>query len=400
MSLLSPTSSQSDTSSGDASGADTRSYATSHRPLLLRLLLTREAAVLALLAGVWFYSRAQVEFFSNDITVYFLFLDLAPILLIALPMTLIIITGEIDLSVASIVALTSVLFGVLYREGTPIALAAVLAILVGALAGAFNGYLVTKVGLPSLAVTIGTLALYRGIAVGLLGTTAITDWPDGWTDLAKDRIGETQIPLVVVPIVVLALAFGLLLHFTSFGRGVYAVGLNQDAARFSGVDVDRTKLLLFVLSGTVSALAGIYFTLRYGSARGDNATGLELQVIAAVLLGGVSIFGGRGALPGVLGGVLLIGVLASALRLADQSANVIQIVTGALLIASVVSASLLGWLGTRLRSSRSHRGQDDAGPGGSAGATAAPEPDGPPGRADDSDTPHPPTHVVPSGSST
>ena len=112
--------------------------------------------------------------------------------------------------------------------------------------------------------------------------------------------------------VVLALAFAVLLHFTPFGRGVYAIGLNNEAAHFSGVDVERTKFILFVLSGVVSALAGIYFTLRFGSARGDNATGLELQVIAAVLLGGVSIFGGRGALHGVIAGVLLIGVISAA----------------------------------------------------------------------------------------
>lgn len=322
-------------------------YADSARPLWMRLIVNRDAGVLLLLAAVVLYSMAAVPFFSSDITLYFLLLDLTPILLIALPMTLVIITGEIDLSVASTVALSSVLFGVLYRDGVPITLAAVLALLAGALAGAFNGFLVTRIGLPSLAVTIGTLALYRGIAVGLLGTTAITEWPKDWTDLAKDKLGESMVPLVLVPIVVLSLAFAVLLHFTTFGRGVYAIGLSKEAARFSGVNVDRTKLILFTLSGLVSALAGIYFTLRYGSARGDNATGLELQVIAAVLLGGVSIFGGKGAIPGVLGGVLLIGVIGSALRLADYSANIIQIVTGTLLVASVVAPSLLGWIGVR-----------------------------------------------------
>lgn len=322
-------------------------YADSARPLWMRLFVNRDAGVLLLLAAVVLYSMAAVPFFSNDITLYFLLLDLTPILLIALPMTLVIITGEIDLSVASTVALSSVLFGVLHRDGVPITLAALLALLAGALAGAFNGFLVTKIGLPSLAVTIGTLALYRGIAVGLLGTTAITEWPKDWTDLAKEKIGDSMVPMVLIPIIVLALAFAVLLHFTTFGRGIYAIGLSKEAARFSGVNVERTKLILFTLSGLVSALAGIYFTLRYGSARGDNATGLELQVIAAVLLGGVSIFGGKGAIPGVLGGVLLIGVIGSALRLADYSANIIQIVTGTLLVASVVAPSLLGWIGAR-----------------------------------------------------
>ncbi|MCH1867740.1 ABC transporter permease [Nocardioides sp. CFH 31398] len=331
------------------SATTTRTYADSARPLPLRLLLTRDAAVLGLLVAVVSYSVVAIPNFDSQLTIYFLVLDIAPILLIALPMTLVIVTGEIDLSVASIVAVTSVLFGVLTREGAPIALAAVLAVLAGALAGAVNGLLVTKLGLPSLAVTIGTLALYRGVAVGLLGTTAITDWPDTWTDAVTATFGESQIPVIVVPLAVAAALFGLLLHLTSFGRGLFAIGLSSESARFSGVDVERTKLVAFVLTGLVSGIAGVYFTLRYGSSRGDNATGLELQVIAAVLLGGVSIFGGRGAIPGVLGGVLLIGVIGSALRLDGQSANVIQIVTGVLLIASVVSAALLGWVSRRVR---------------------------------------------------
>ncbi len=142
--------------------------------------------------------------------------------------------------------------------------------------------------------------------------------------------------------------FVLLLHFSSFGRGIFEIGLNAEAAHFSGVNVARTKLWLFVLAGAVSAFAGIYYTLRFGSARGDNATGLELQVIAAVLLGGVSIFGGRGALHGVVAGVLLIGVLTSAMRLEGQTVNVINIVIGALLVLSVISTSFLAWVSARI----------------------------------------------------
>ena len=192
--------------------------------------------------------------------------------------------------------------------------------------------------------TIGTLALFRGLAVGLLGTKAVTDFPQKWTDLAKEKIGDSSVPVIVLPFIVLAVLFALLLQFSSFGRGVYDIGLNKEAAHFTGVNVERTKLLLFVLSGAVSAFAGIYFTLRFGSARGDNATGLELQVIAAVLLGGVSIFGGRGRLHGVIAGVLLIGVLSSALRLEGVTVNVINIIIGLLLVASVMSTSLLAAL--------------------------------------------------------
>jgi rhamnose transport system permease protein len=322
----------------------TRVYRDYSRPLWQRVLITREGAVYAALLLVIIGATLSVRNFGSPITMTYLLLDVAPILLIALPMTLVIITGEIDLSVASVVGLSSVVLGTLHQAGLPIPVAGVIALVVGAVAGAFNGFLITVVGLPSLAVTIGTLALYRGLAVGLLGTTAVTDFTEFWTDLAKSKIGSTGVPTVMILFVVLLIAFALLLHFTPFGRGVFAIGLSSEAARFSGVHVERTKFWLFVLTGTISALAGIYYTLRFGSARGDNATGLELSVIAAVLLGGVSIFGGRGALHGVIAGVLLIGVLGSALRLANVTSDVINIITGALLVASVVSTSLLAYV--------------------------------------------------------
>ncbi len=321
-----------------------RVYKDYGQPLWRRVLLTREMAIIGLLVVVTVVSFFTVKGFSQPVTLGYLLLDVMPILLIALPMTLVIITGEIDLSVASVVGLSSVTLGILNQAGVDVGIGIVVCILVGAVAGAINGFLITVVGLPSLAVTIGTLALYRGLAVGLLGTTAVTDWPKFWTDLAKAKIGGTTIPVVVILFVVLAIVFAVLLHFTPFGRGIYSIGLSAEAASFSGVHVNRTKFILFMLTGTVSAIAGIYYTLRFGSARGDNATGLELQVIAAVLLGGVSIFGGRGALHGVIAGVLLIGVLSSALRLVNVTSDVINIITGVLLVLSVVAASFLAWL--------------------------------------------------------
>jgi rhamnose transport system permease protein len=336
----------------------TRSYRDYAHPLWRRMLVTRESAVILLLVVVIGVAMLRVNNFGSPLTLTYLLLDVAPILLIALPMTLIIITGEIDLSVASMVGLSSVLVGILHQGGLSIPVAGLIAVVVGCLGGALNGFLVTVVGLPSLAVTIGSLALYRGLAVGLLGTTAVTDFPQFWTDLAKSKIGGSALPTIVIPFLVLLVVFVLLLHFTRFGRGIYSIGLSSEAATFSGVHVNRTKFILFVLAGAVSAFAGIYYTLRFGSARGDNATGLELQVIAAVLLGGVSIFGGRGALHGVIAGVLLIGVLGSALRLANVTADVINIITGVLLVLSVVSTSVLLWLqraGQRARRSSRNR---------------------------------------------
>ena len=325
-----------------------RTYPAWSQPLWRRLLVTRESAVIALLVLVVAYSLVNVANFDGPLTLTYLLLDITPVLLIALPMTMVIVTGEIDLSVASVVGLSSVLLGDLHKAGVPIPAAALVAVLAGLLCGAVNGFLVAYVGLPSLAVTIGTLALFRGLAVGLLGTTAVTDFPERWTDLAKAKIAGTSIPVVMDLFVVLAVVFVLLLHFSAFGRGVYDIGLNQEAAHFTGVDVARTKFVVFLLSGAVSALAGVFYTLRFGSARGDNATGLELQVIAAVLLGGVSIFGGRGRLHGVIAGVVLIGVISSALRLEGETVNRINIIIGLLLVASVVSSSLLGWIRSKL----------------------------------------------------
>ncbi|WP_141014669.1 ABC transporter permease [Nocardioides sambongensis] len=320
-----------------------RTYAAFSRPMWQRVIFSREFAVIALLIAAVVYSRSEVAYFDGPQTMYYLFRDSASVLLLALPMTAIIITGEIDLSVASTVGLTSVAFGMLIDDGGLSATtAALLAIGIGVLCGAFNGFLIAYVGLPSIAVTIGTLALFRGIAAGLLGTESRTEFPEGWTDWAKQRIFEDQpYPMILIPFAVLAIAFALLIHFSPFGRGIFEIGQNDEAAHFTGVNVARTKAILFVLSGAVAGFVGIYTTLVTGVARAENSTGLELSVIAAVLLGGVSIFGGRGALHGVLAGVLLIGVIQRAMLLNGETINVINIVIGVLLVLSVMSTSLL-----------------------------------------------------------
>ena len=334
--------------------APARRYPDYSRPLWQRWLLTREFAVIGALIVVAIVAFAIVQNFGTPVTLGFLLLDVTPILMIALPMTFVIVTGEIDLSVASTLGLSSVLLGVLTKAGMPFEFAMVVCLVVGLVCGAVNGFLVTVVGLPSLAVTIGTLALFRGIAVGLLGTTAITDFPFFWQNLAQQRFGTSGIPVIMVLVAVLVIVFAVLLHATPYGRGLFALGLSSDTAAFSGVNVARTKFIAFLLTGLISALAGIYWTLRYGSARGDNAVGLELSVIAAVLLGGVSIFGGKGAMHGVIAGVLLIGVLQSALRLANVSSDAINIITGVLLIVSVLSPRILAWArGSRARRRRS-----------------------------------------------
>jgi rhamnose transport system permease protein len=280
----------------------------------------------------------------------FVVLETIPIALIALPLALVVITGEIDLSVASVLGLTCTVLGQLWVSGvTALPLLVALSLLLGALLGAVNGLFVTGFGLPSLAVTIGTLALYRGFAFVVLGDRAVANYPVSWTSNAIAPIPGLTIPWMVLVVAALAVVFGVVLHATPIGRGLYAMGNNADAAGFAGIAVARTKFWLFVVTGVMSALAGIFWTFRFASARADNGSGLELAVVTAVLLGGVSIFGGRGSLVGVLAAVFLLATMRNALQLANVPANALTIVTGSLLIVSVVGPNVAGMVRGRLR---------------------------------------------------
>ena len=309
-----------------------------------------DAVVVVALIGVIVVGSAAIDGVGTPRFYRFVVLEAIPIALIALPLTLVVIAGEIDLSVASTVGLSCSVLGQLWHAGVhSLPLLVVASLLLGALLGAVNGVFVTVFGLPSLAVTIGTLALYRGLAFVVLGDRAVADYPTGWTRRMISPIPGTTIPWFILVVAGLAVAFGALLHATPIGRALYAIGNNAEAAAFSGIRVARTKFWLFVSSGAVSALAGVFWTFRFASARADNATGLELSVVAAVLLGGVSIFGGRGNLVGVLAAVALLGTLRNALQLADVPANALNIVTGSLLILSVVGPNVARLARDRLR---------------------------------------------------
>jgi rhamnose transport system permease protein len=307
----------------------------------MRKFLRWETALVLLLVVVAITGQINTggSFLSGG-NLFYLGLDIGEIALIALPLTLVIVAGEIDLSVASVLGLSSALVGWLWNAGWALETIIPTVIVVGAVCGAVNGFLVTKLGLPSLAVTIGTLALYRGLALVVLGDTAVADFPPSFTEFGTTPIPGTSIPWPIALAVVLAVVFGILLHASSFGRSVFAIGANEEGARFSGIRVKRIKLILFVLAGAVAAIAGIVYTFRFSSARADNGVGLELAVIAAVLLGGVSIFGGKGTLFGVLAGVLLLGGLRNLLILQDVSTEILTIVTGLLLLVSVLAPSI------------------------------------------------------------
>lgn len=304
-----------------------------------------ETLLVALLVALLAWGAARSSFFldgSNFTIASSTFMERA---LMALPMTLIIIAGEIDLSVASILGLSSAVLGVSYAAGLPLWLAVILALATGVACGLLNGLLVTRFGLPSLVVTLGTLALFRGLAFVILGgpqgQIAISNYPADFTRFGFGTIPGTVIPWSVILFVALLAGFVVLLHRSWIGRQIYAVGLNQAASRFSAVRVARLKLALFVLSGFIAALAGILYTARISSSRADNAAGFELDVIAAVLLGGVSIFGGRGTMIGVLLSLAVVATLRNVLAITNVGPDIQNFAVGGLLILSVLGPNLL-----------------------------------------------------------
>jgi rhamnose transport system permease protein len=281
-------------------------------------------------------------------------LDLSEVALMALPLAMLIVAAEIDLSVASVLALSSALMAWLWNHGQPVETIIPICLVAGAACGAFNGLLVTRFGLPSLAVTIGTLALFRGLAFVVIGDDSVTDFPVTWTDRAFGNFAGTFVPNTIVLFAILAAGFALLLHATPFGRSIFAIGANEEAAYFSGLRVKRVKLILFTLSGTIAALAGVVITLRNSTGAANVGQGFELTTVTAVLLGGVSIFGGRGTIAGVILALLLLGGIQKALLLSESiSSYWVQIVTGALLVGSVLGPNLARRVAEARRRARS-----------------------------------------------
>jgi rhamnose transport system permease protein len=262
--------------------------------------------------------------------------DFMEIGLMMLPMVFIIITGNIDLSVASNMGMSASFMGLLHNQGINIWVAALAGLLLGTLGGMLNGYLVSHVKLPSLVVTLGTYAFYRGIAYGFLGDQAARGYPKAFTYFGQGRVFDSLIPFSVVLFIVLAILFGLVLHRTTFGRYLYAIGNNENATLYSGVPVARIKFLIYTLSGFMAALAGLILAARFGSTRPDIGTGLELSVITAVVLGGVDINGGKGTMLGAVLSLFLIGLLRFGMGLLNIQGQVQGIVIGLLLILSIL----------------------------------------------------------------
>jgi rhamnose transport system permease protein len=314
-----------------------------------------ESGLVLVLIAVLIFGAVRSPSFTDPSTVFYLGINTGYIAIMALPMTFIVMTGEIDLSVASMLGLSGATVGYLWHHGWGIWPAFAVALLVGLAGGALNGLLVARAGLPSIAVTIGTLTLFRGLAEVLLGSLTVPgvgdrQFPDSLTNIGAESLPGVQLSWSLLFFIVLAVAFGVVLHFTPLGRSMIAIGLQPEAAQFAGIRVNRIKFGLFVLSGLLSAFAGILLTMQNASVSYSAGTGLELNVIAIVLFGGVSIFGGRGTILGVVLSVAIIGSLQMALTQLNVSPDKQNIVTGALLLISVIvpnTGELLRRLRTR-----------------------------------------------------
>jgi rhamnose transport system permease protein len=307
---------------------------------VLKKLSVNERALLAALIAISTFFTASAPSFATLGNFFEILRFSVELGLLAVALTPILITGGIDLSVGSTIGLTAIVFGVLTMTAhIPIALAIVLSLLLGVAAGALNAVLIAGLGLPALIVTLGTYSLYRGIAEGITrGAVSFTGFPAGFLAFGQGyffRIIPVQLPLFIL----IVAAYGVLLHRSVIGRTLYAIGFNQEGARYAGIPVRKRLALIYILSGTVAALAAIIYVAHLGLAKSDLGTGYELQAIAAVVLGGTSVFGGRGSILGSLLGLFFLSVLQNGMHLMALPSELYGVLTGVLLLI-IVSADL------------------------------------------------------------
>jgi len=260
--------------------------------------------------------------------------------IVALPLALLIIAGEIDISVAAIIALASVAMGLASASGVGTPGIASIGLATGLLAGCINGALVTLGRVPSIVATIGTMTLFRGAAYAVLGDRVLKDYPESFAAFGQGYLaGPVSIELALF--VFFALSFAVFLHRTRWGRTIFAIGANPVASRFAGVPVNRYRFALFALTGLFSGLAAVLLTSRLGSTRPSIAQGWELEIISMVILGGVSVWGGKGSIIGVVLAALVFGLVTFGLGLMNIPGIVMSIFIGTLLILVVAVPALV-----------------------------------------------------------
>ena len=297
-------------------------------------VLSWESLLVLVVVAIFIVNSFASPYFLNAWSLSDLTFNFTEKALIALAMALLIISGEIDLSVASTMALASTMMGLALQYGADTPMLVAVGIGVGILCGAFNGFLVTGLKLPSIVVTIGTMSLFRGIAFIILGDQSFKGYPQSFSWFGQGYVWWV-ISFELVLFLVCAAIYFVLLHRTNFGRRIFAIGNNPVAAQFSGVRVDRIKFVLFCLTGLMSGLASVLLTARLGSTRPSIAQGFELEVITMVVLGGVAILGGAGSILGVVLAALIVGLVTFGLGLLNVPGIVMTIFTGSLLIVVI-----------------------------------------------------------------
>jgi rhamnose transport system permease protein len=313
---------------------------------LLAHLLRWECLLVALIVVTSAVNSIFSPYFWETQNLFRASSDFMEIGLMMLPMVLIIVSGNLDLSVASNLGMCASFMGWLFNNGWNIWLAAGAALVLGGLAGVLNGFLIARTKLPALVVTLGTFAFYRGMAFVLLGDQAARGYPSSFNYLGQGTLGSTPVPFSLLLFLVFALIYGLVLHKTTFGYSLYAIGNNEESCLYAGIAVDQAKMIAFGLSGVMSALAGIILASRFGSTRPDIATGMELDVITATVVGGINIFGGNGTMIGAVLSLCLIGIVRFGMGLMNMPGQVQSLAIGFLLILAI----LLPQLGRRLSS--------------------------------------------------
>jgi ribose/xylose/arabinose/galactoside ABC-type transport system permease subunit len=301
--------------------------------VLRRLRFSREVVLLGVLIALVVVMTLLDPLFLSPTTLLNTSRFFVEVGLMALGMTLIIITGGIDLSVGSNLGLVSVAVGFSYAAGLPLPLAILFGLVVGVAAGFFNSVFITFLDLHPLVVTLGTFALFQGLAYGLSNADAVSDFPAWFAYFGQAYLGP--VPGQLILFVVAVAVVWVILSRTSFGRYVYAIGNNEEAARFSGVPIRRVKIALYSGTGLLVAMAAVIYTSRVYTARADTGLGLELGVISAVVLGGASIYGGSGTIGGTVLGVLIIATLQNGLILAGVPSTWQLFILGVLLLVAV-----------------------------------------------------------------
>ncbi|MGC3938060.1 ABC transporter permease [Roseobacter sp. EG26] len=299
-----------------------------------QLLRSWETLLLLVAVGIFVLNSFASPYFLNAWNLSDATFNFTEKAMIAFAMALLIISGEIDLSVASIIALASTAMGLAMQWGAGTPELVLIGLLVGLLCGAFNAVFVTVLGLPSIVVTIGTMSLFRGISYIILGDGAFRGYPPSFAYFGQGYVFWV-ISFELVLFALLALLYGVVLHKTNFGRAIFAIGNNPTAAMFSGIRVQRIKFILFLLTGLMSGVAAVCLTSRLGSTRPSIATGMELEVVTMVVLGGVNILGGSGSIPGVVIAACVMGLVTFGLGLLNVPGIVMSIFIGLLLIGVI-----------------------------------------------------------------